>query len=454
MRGRSLGSVAPAFLVGLVAAASSCTALLGIGGDYSPEADAGGEASDEASTDSTRDTTGGRDGVVTPEGDTSAPPGDEGVADKSDAFPAQPGPISEVTAGRFHTCLRFVSGVAMCWGRDEDFGELGNGTMVSTSVAEPAMGSGLTRLIAGAHDTCGLLADGGVCAGKGGAGELANGVGDADMPLPVATVALPAPPTAIASGENFTCAVVTSGDVYCVGNGASGALGNGGTGISLAAVKVSLQGHAKAVAAFNLHACALLVDGTVSCWGDDTYGQLGGGVAGADAGSAVPVGVQGLPGAVSAIGVGDDFSCAIVGSDQNSTVWCWGNNASGQLGNGDSTVPISSVPVRVQGITGAASLSCGAGHACIGNDYGSAGIWCWGKGGSGQLGNDNTTNAFTAVQVSGISSFPQSLAAGGFHTCAILSSPNVLCWGANDFGQLGNGSPNPSQVPGPVMGIP
>jgi alpha-tubulin suppressor-like RCC1 family protein len=439
MRRRPLGLVALAIAPLVVAIApSSCTALLGIDGDYRAETDAG--------SDVTTDTTTGNDVV--------APPGDAG-AEGSDAFPDAPGAVSEVTAGRFHTCLRFVSGVAMCWGRDEDFGELGNGTMVSTSIAEPAMGSGLTRLIAGAHDTCGLLADGGVCAGKGGTGELANGVGDADLPFPVATSVLPAPPTAIASGEDFTCAVVTGGDVYCVGNGASGALGNGSTGISLAAVKVALQGKpAKTVVAFNLHACALLVDGTVSCWGDDTYGQLGDGVAGADAGSAVPVGVQGLPAAVSAIGVGDDFSCAIVGSDQNSTVWCWGNNAFGQLGNGDSSVSLSAAPVRVQGLTGAASLSCGAGHACIGNDYDSAGIWCWGKGGSGQLGNDDTSNAFAPVQVSGISSFPQSLAAGGFHTCAILSSPDVECWGANDFGQLGNGSTNTAQVPAPVMGIP
>jgi hypothetical protein len=163
--------------------------------------------------------------------------------------------------------------------------------------------------------------------------------------------------------------------------------------------------------------------------------------------------VQGLPGAASAVGVGDDFSCAIVGDDANSTVWCWGNNSGGQLGNGDPSVGESATPVQVEGVKGAAALVCGSGHACIGNDY-TGGVWCWGKGGSGQLGNDDTSNAFTAVEVSGIGSFPQSLAAGGFHTCAILSSPKVVCWGANDFGQLGNGDTDAESVPTPVMGIP
>lgn len=445
---RSPGPAPSSLLAGLVAGAvAGCTALFGVDGDYRAETEAG------AAADATAETGGGHDGATSPEAEGAAPPVEAG-ADVSDAFPPQPGPVAEVTAGRFHTCVRFGSGVAMCWGRDEDFGELGNGTMVSTSVAEPAMGSGLTKLVAGAHDTCGLLADGGVCAGKGGTGELANGVGDADVPYPVATTVLPAPPTAIASGESFTCAVVAGGDVYCVGNGAGGTLGNGTTGISLAAVQVSLQGKkASAIAAFNAHACALLVDGAVWCWGDGSSGQLGNGVSGPDAGSPVPVAVQGLPGAASAVGVGDDYSCAIVGNDANSTVWCWGANAFGQLGNGDSTVPSSATPLQVKGVKGAASLACGAGHACIGNDY-IGGIWCWGKGGSGQLGNDDTGNAVTPVQVSGIGAFPQSLAAGGFHTCAVLSSPNVVCWGANDFGQLGDGTTNQEQVPTPVTGIP
>jgi alpha-tubulin suppressor-like RCC1 family protein len=439
MRRRSLALCASALAVGM---ATACTALLGVDGPYRAETD--------ASTS--------EGGPVSGDGGDAGHGGDAGpgAADASDAFPAMPGTVASVTAGRFHTCARFSSGVAMCWGRADDFGELGNGTFVSNSVAAPAMGAGLTQLMAGAHDTCGLLANGAVCAGKGGDGELGDGVGDADSPVPVPVTAFPATPSAIASGEAFTCAVV-GGDVYCVGDGASGTLGNGGsTGVSLAAVQVDLQGkQATAIAAFNIHACALLGDGTVSCWGDDSYGQLGNGEVTPDAGSATPVPVAGLPGAASAVCVGDDFSCAIVGDDADSTVWCWGDNSTGELGNDDPSVTVSATPVQVHGdgVTGAASLACGAGHACIGNDS-SGGISCWGKGGSGQLGNDDTSNSFRAVAVSNVGSFPLSLAAGGFHTCAILASPQVLCWGADDFGQLGNGNTTQEQVPTPVMGIP
>ncbi|HEY8087605.1 MAG TPA: hypothetical protein VIF09_07170 [Polyangiaceae bacterium] len=418
-----------------------CTALLGIDGDYRAAVDGGG-TSDGA-------------GEIGADGSGEAHTGDAGSDTAPDAFPDSPGAVTEVTAGRFHTCARFQSGYAMCWGRDEDYGELGNGSNSSTSIPTPAMGSGIAKLVAGAHDTCALLANGAACAGKGGAGELLDDVGDADSPVPVAETALPAAPVAIASGEAFTCAVVQGGDVYCAGNGAYGVLGNGTTGISVAPVQVSLQGKkATAIAAFNDHACAVLVDGSVACWGDDTSGQLGDGKSGTGVASSSPVAVTGLPSAASSVCVGDNFSCALLGNDSSSTVWCWGDNTNGQLGNGDPSVTSSAMAVEVVGSTGAAALSCGAGHACLGNDYSKAGVWCWGNGHSGQLGNGGTSDAFTPVAVDGISAYPGSLAAGGFHTCVVLSSPNILCWGSNDFGQLGDDSPDASYDPVQAVDVP
>jgi alpha-tubulin suppressor-like RCC1 family protein len=454
----------------LTVAAMSCTALLGVDGDYRLEASAGLDGSKTTVADGT--TSGvsddgpaiGADAPATADtgaGSDAPHAADTGLEDAG--FPADPGVVTEVTAGYFHACVRFASGFAMCWGRNEDFGELGNGTTLSTGVPEPAMGAGLKQLIAGAHDTCGILVDGGgECAGKGGLGELGDGVFDADVPYPVPMSVLPAAPITLASGTDFTCVVVADGNVYCVGDGSTGQLGNGGTEVSTAAVQVSLQGkQATAVAALNLHACALLVDGTVSCWGVDTSGQLGDGNPIDDAGSsATPLAVQGLPGAASAICAGNDFSCAVVGNDANSTVWCWGDNTFGQLGNDDPTVPASSTAVQVIGaadtpLTGAVSITCGAAHACIGNDY-AGNISCWGANGSGQLGNGSTGEKnFTASLVSGVTEFPESLSAGGFFTCAMFASPNVVCWGDNGFGQLGNGGADQGELtPTPVTGIP
>jgi alpha-tubulin suppressor-like RCC1 family protein len=420
-------------LAGTAGLLAGCTALLGVDGDYTAERDGGVDATAE----------------VGPAGDGSPLVDAHGDA----GFPSNPGAVAQVVAGRFHTCARFASGVAMCWGRDEDYGELGNGTTLSTSVPEPAMGSGIVSLAAGAHETCAILADGAACAGKGGSGELFDGVGDADSPVPVATSALPSTPIAFAAGEAFSCAIVQSGDVYCAGNGQYGVLGNGSTGGSVTPVKVDLPPgkRATAISAFSNHACAVLSDGTVACWGDDSFGQLGAGPS-LDAGPGTPVSAQGISGA-TAVCVGDAFSCAIVGNDSASTVWCWGDNSGGQLGNGDSHVGQSDVPVQVKCPSGAAALSCGSEHACMADQL-SGGIWCWGKGGSGQLGYGGASNAFTPMQVSGIGGYPVSLAAGGFHTCAIIASPNVLCWGANDFGQLGDDSLDAAYVPVTVVGVP
>src|SRR5258708_14490921 len=218
------------------------------------------------------------------------------------------------------------------------------------------MGRGIVGLFAGAHDTCAALAGKGVCAGRGFSGELGNG-GDAGSSVPVAMSELPAAPIAIAAGEGFACALLSGGDVYCMGNGARGELGDGSFGSSVVAVRAQVGGKAIAIAAFSSHACALMEDGHVACWGDNSSGQLGNGNAAADAGIAVPAAVVGITGA-TAIGVGTGFSCALVGSDANSSsVSCWGANDRGQLGDG-STTP-RSTPAQVKGLSGPGSLAVG-----------------------------------------------------------------------------------------------
>ncbi len=398
-------------------AASACTSILGIDHDYR----------------------------AAPAGSTS---GGDGAASATDgaAFPADPGAVVKVVAGKFHACALFSSGVAKCWGRNDDYLELGDGSGSSTSVPMPAMGGGLSDLFAGAHQTCATIAAGAECAGRGDQGQLGDG-SSADSSVPVRATAFAAAPVQVASGEAFLCALLPDGGVWCVGDGTHGELGDGASHASVVPVQARLAKAAQAVAAFDVHACALLVDGTVSCWGDDSFGQLGDGQAASGAGAPAPPGVVvGLAGA-TAIGVGVEHSCALVGGATSGAVWCWGGNESGQLGDGTTTSRAR--PVRVQGATGATLLAVGGFHACAGLlDAGV--VACWGKGGSGELGDGRSTNASTPVAVVGIS-YPESLAAGGFHTCALVASPNVVCWGSNDFGQLGNGdAPNQQARPAQV----
>ena len=418
--------------------AMACTSILGIDHDYRVVGADGGAAGLPDVGHGAGEEGGGS-------GPNDGGADADSAADAGEEFPHDAGAVTKVVAGKFHTCALFASGFAKCWGRNDDYQELGNGSMLSTAVPLPAMSGGLSDLFAGAHQTCATVDGGAVCAGRGEDGELSNGV-DANSAIPVGLAGFPSPPTAIASGETFMCALVSTGDIWCVGAGPHGELGDGTVRTSASPVRVQLPGPAQALAAYNGHACALVTDGTVACWGDDSSGQLGNGRVTPDAGVAVPSAVQGIAGA-TAIGVGVEHSCALTGSGRAGSVWCWGGNSYGQLGNGSTA--LSPTPVQVQGSAGATSLAVGGLHACAGMLV--AGIVkCWGKGGSGELGNGRSSDSPTPVTVQTIS-YPESLTAGGYHTCALVSSPNVVCWGSNDFGQLGNGNaPNQQNQPGQV----
>jgi alpha-tubulin suppressor-like RCC1 family protein len=146
--------------------------------------------------------------------------------------------------------------------------------------------------------------------------------------------------------------------------------------------------------------------------------------------SPAPVRVSGITNATQ-VSVGGSVACAVL---SGGSVECWGSGD--QLGNGAETD--SSTPVRVSGITSAIQVSVGSGSTCaVLSDHT---VFCWGDGGYGQLGNGTTASSATPVRVGGITSATQ-VSRGDFdgHTCAVLSGGTVSCWGANWFGQLGDG---------------
>jgi alpha-tubulin suppressor-like RCC1 family protein len=426
---RTLGTLGTVGVASACAVAAACGSILGVDGPYHPEGDASsiGDASalDGTSSDATEDA-----------------PSDGGAVDVSFA---DAGPIVGISAGRFMSCARYAGGVAKCWGQNHD-GEFGNGSTIGSSVPIPAMGTGIVGLFNGPGDTCAALGGSGACTGRGGAGQLLDSQLDADSLVPVATAALTSAPSAFAPGQHRTCAIVANGDVCCAGDGADGELGPGATGVSATAVKVDLGGAAaKAISGTWRHVCALTTAGDVYCWGDDSAGQLGGGSFD-DAGIAAPVHVS-LGAPATEIGTGDEHTCALVGPDSTNGVWCWGDNTFGQLGNGGGGP--SAVPVHVSGLVAVANLAVGAEHTCVGKSN-AGGIACWGAGGSGQLGYGSNGDSPTPVDVSNVGGAPALMASGGFHTCAVVSSPNVICWGSNDFGQLGNDDPLNLQQNTPV----
>jgi alpha-tubulin suppressor-like RCC1 family protein len=290
---------------------------------------------------------------------------------------------------------------------------------------------------------------------------VSNGCAIAIYPYSIASVSkLPS----ITAGAYHTCALSTTGTVYCWGDNVEGQLGNNSTTESNVPVQVAglggtglLSGIAS-IAAGQYHTCALSATGAVYCWGYNDLGQLGNN----STNSHVPVQVEGVGGSgllsgIASIAAGWDHTCALTATG---AVYCWGWNNYGQLGNNSTTE--SNVPVQVEGVggsgllSGIASIAAGELHTCAVSTTGA--VYCWGYNDLGQLGNNSTTNSHVPVQVegvggSGLLSGIASIAAGELHTCAVSTTGAVYCWGYNYSGQLANNSYTDSHVPVQVEGV-
>jgi alpha-tubulin suppressor-like RCC1 family protein len=130
------------------------------------------------------------------------------------------------------------------------------------------------------------------------------------------------------------------------------------------------------------------------------------------------------------IGTGYQSACALV----DGGVWCWGSNGNGQLGNGSAEDSL--VPTPVSGITDAVALSVGGRHACVirgggGGDLGGGEVWCWGQNAFGNLGDGTLDNRPEPVQVLGLTGPATAIAAGNYHTCALSQTGAVSCWASS-----------------------
>ena len=249
--------------------------------------------------------------------------------------------------------------------------------------------------------------------------------------------------TVAAVGNAFACAVI-GGGVKCWGGNSSGQLGDGTTTIrSTPGDVVGLTSGVAAVTAGSSHACALTTNGGVKCWGSNSYGQLGDGTT---TNRLTPVDVVGLGTGVTALAAGGYDTCALT---TGGGVKCWGDNSYGELGDGTTTNRMT--PVDVSGLTSeVVGLAVGTFHTCAIMSGG--GVKCWGYNYYGQLGDATTTNRLTPVDVSGLTSGVVAVAAGYYHTCAVIGG-SVECWGYNYYGQLGDGTATDASTPALVAGL-
>ncbi len=320
--------------------------------------------------------------------------------------------IQKVVAGKFHTCA-LVRSKVRCWGANFE-GELGIGREGAIGDDEPAHRADWV--------------------------EFDSPIVDVD-----------------ASGDrqaSYTCVRLENGKVRCWGANEHGQLGLGHTreiGKENAVTSVppiSLGASAMQIAVgaskFASHSCALLEGGDLRCWGGNNYGQLG-------LSHRTDVGDDEVPASVAPVSVGVDVARVFAGKyhtcvlSHAGAARCWGWNSQGQLGLGhtqdigDDELPSASANVTLEGVT-LVDLALGRRHTCSLDDRGKVRCWGWnshgqlGVGHTRDIGDDEAVSEASAVELGAPAT---AVTTGANHSCALLESGAIRCWGDNRFGQLG-----------------
>jgi len=365
--------------------------------------------------------------------------------------------VSQASVGPWgmFNCALFSSGELRCWGNN-NYGQLGDGTDEHKYIPTPAVGlpsdDAVVQLASGGRHVNVLLESGKIMAwGLGDTGQLGNAEGGENYEVhsPVDVVWSLGDVAYgwryVASGYLFNCAIQDDDAVWCWGRNDMGQLGTGTFDNSWVPVPVAGVGGVSTMTSGSYHVCAIDPAGVLWCWGRNDRGQLGIAVTGDPV--TLPTLVEGISDTVIDVALGVLHTCALL---QSGEVWCWGTNEYGELGNEsevDSNVPVqvSNLPTTVQDIDSEYE------HTCALLDGGE--MMCWGHNEEGQIGEDTLGEILRQpVSVSGLpeGSVVVLLALGAHHTCVLLEDTTLWCWGHNAMGELGLGSAEMANSPVPI----
>jgi alpha-tubulin suppressor-like RCC1 family protein len=397
------------------------------------------------------------------------------------------GDVASVVCGKRHTCAVLVGGTVRCWGHGSTgalgyrtTANIGDDEAVTSAFAYPELiavedaggvlsvlpevvgsgGRGVLALSAGRSTNCVLLWSYKMrCWGDDHLAELGNAavdtnIGDTELPYTAGDIN-----TGFSNGivvsmatsdYGSTCAIGTTKQIKCWGTASSGELGSGAKDeVETPGTVVSVGGNVISMGLGYQHMCVVLDTKQVKCWGSNSNGQLGYGNTNNIGDDELPstVGVVSVGGDVSAVTAGVQFTCALLTTKQ---VKCWGRSTSGKLGYGnaedigDNELPSSVGTVNLGG-EDVIQLSSGWHHSCA--LMATRRVRCWGSGGEGRLGYGNTIaigddELPSTVGVVSSGGDVVAVSCGGAHTCVLLATRRVRCWGSNNNGQLGLGHRN------------
>lgn len=351
--------------------------------------------------------------------------------------------VATLKAGGDNTGVVRANGTVLGFGYN-NCGQLGNGGVLASSA--PVQPTGLTGVLdvaVGYNHTVAVKTDGTVWSyGLNSLGQLGVATGSTQL-TPVQVTGLTSA-KAVAVGYDHSLVLKTDGTVWSFGGNSSGKLGDGTWSSSrLTPMQVSGTTNITAVAAGRDHSVILKSDGTVWTFGTNTYGRLGDGTT---TGRNAPVQATGVTGAV-AVAAGGSHTVVLKG---DGTVWTFGGNTYGQLGDGTTTNRLTAV--QMSGLTNVVAIAAGEDHTVAVRNDGT--IWVAGRNATGQVGDGTVLNRLTAVQVPG-GTHAVAVAAGRGHTVALKIDGTLLSWGAGEQGQLrefAGGKAEPLPVNSPALG--
>ncbi|NLX91354.1 MAG: hypothetical protein GXZ07_07170 [Firmicutes bacterium] len=346
-----------------------------------------------------------------------------------------------VAAGKEHSVVLRADGTVWAWGNNS-FGQLGNGTIQNS--AKPVRVRELDEVIAiaaGDYHTIALRFDGTVWAwGDNSYNQLGIKKDQDDVSTltkckPVQVKHL-TKVISIAAGARHNLALRSDGTVRAWGDNSYGQLGDGTKESRESIRHVAYLGKTQAISAAGFSSAALLTDGTIRTWGANRHGHLGNGRRTGT--QLLTARVEDLT-TVTAVSMGTEHMVVL---KEDGTVWAWGNNTSGQLGDGTRFNRLQ--PVKVRHVENALSIAAGEVHTLAVTSDGT--VWAWGGNSYGQLGDGTTRDRPVPVNQKELQEII-CIAAGDEHSLALDANGSIWAWGSNWSGYLGNDSTKSSNIP-------